>query len=330
MRRPARDSRSPAHFGSTPGTTDSRNGAASVAVTIASASAPGNGPLRMLDVNARKYVPATGRFVTPDELWKRYLHSSPYAYSLHDPVNMIDPSGYVILPPNISSPNLHRSGSDGGGGYFTEEVHWIFEGLEQATLGYDLYRRVSFGRFVHGGSYGVGGADGSLLGSNNGQSSGGSYGAGGIFQGPDRDASRLNRARLPDGGAPGGGYRPSSNGNSKATRGTSRGRPWRFGPGTRPLPGTRIRPKGIPSSWRVQSTKVEGGTKYVDPTNTRNSVRVMQGNPNSKYPASRLPYVRWQKKNGEALDRKGNVVSPDSDAAHIPIDQFAFDINLFR
>ena len=100
--------------------------------------------------------------------------------------------------------------------------------------------------------------------------------------------------------------------------------------GYRPKPGTRIRPEGLPENWRISGTDGVGGTKYYDPSNIHNNVRVMQGDPNSPFPNSWNPYVRWQK-NGRALDKNGNVVnnkkSPD---AHIPLDEFQFKSELFK
>jgi RHS repeat-associated protein len=94
--------------------------------------------------------------------------------------------------------------------------------------------------------------------------------------------------------------------------------------GVRPLPGTRVRPAGIPDNWRVSGTDSRGGTQYSDPSNAGNSVRVMQGNPNSPYLNSRAPYVRWQL-NGHALDMYGNKLpSAKNPAAHIPLDDFTF------
>lgn len=55
----------------------------------------------------------------------------------------------------------------------------------------------------------------------------------------------------------------------------------------------------------------------------------MQGNPNSPYPGSRQPYVRWQR-NGQALDVNGQPVSKYSDAAHIPLEDFRFMPELFE
>jgi hypothetical protein len=56
----------------------------------------------------------------------------------------------------------------------------------------------------------------------------------------------------------------------------------------------------------------------------------MQGNPNSPYPNSQTPYVRWQN-NGKPLDSSGNVLptakSPD---AHIPLQDFKFRPEVFE
>lgn len=94
--------------------------------------------------------------------------------------------------------------------------------------------------------------------------------------------------------------------------------------GLRPLPGTRVRPDGIPDNWRITGTDSAGGTRYYDPSNPGNSVRVMQGNPNSPYPNSQAPYIRWQQ-NGQPLDMYGNKLPSAKDpAAHIPLNDFTF------
>lgn len=98
--------------------------------------------------------------------------------------------------------------------------------------------------------------------------------------------------------------------------------------GFRPPPGTRVRPAGIPDAWRIVPTKGEGGVRYFDPRNPGNAVRVMPGDPNSAFPNSRTPYVRWQR-NGQALDVNGRVVSKNSPDAHIPLADFRFDPSLF-
>ncbi len=99
--------------------------------------------------------------------------------------------------------------------------------------------------------------------------------------------------------------------------------------GLRPLPGTRQIPGGIPDSWRIRPTQGEGGTWYYDPANKGNAVRVMQGDPASPFPNSQSPYVRWQQ-NGQALDIKGNVVPKNTPDAHIPLQDFKFNPDLFK
>jgi len=56
-----------------------------------------------------------------------------------------------------------------------------------------------------------------------------------------------------------------------------------------PAAGTRVRPTGIPDDWRTVPTRGDGGVRYYDPTNAGNSVRVMQGSPNSPFPNSQAP-----------------------------------------
>jgi len=99
--------------------------------------------------------------------------------------------------------------------------------------------------------------------------------------------------------------------------------------GLRPAPGTRVRPAGVPDTWKVRPTESGGGVQYCNPANPNQNVRVMQGNPNSRYPNSQAPYVRQQNAGGTYL-RQDGTPSPlprgglrDGDA-HIPLDQFIF------
>lgn len=101
------------------------------------------------------------------------------------------------------------------------------------------------------------------------------------------------------------------------------------GRGLLPNAGTRIRPSGISEGWRISGTKSPGGVLYRDPTNAGNSVRVMQGNPNSPFPNSQVPYVRWQR-NGQPLDQYGDVLaSAKVPEAHIPLSDFRFRPEVF-
>jgi hypothetical protein len=99
--------------------------------------------------------------------------------------------------------------------------------------------------------------------------------------------------------------------------------------GFQPPAGTRQIPPGIPENWRIRPTRGEGGVRFFDPRNPGNSVRIMPGNPNSPFPNSQVPYVRWQL-NGQALDVNGNPVPRDTPDAHIPLQNFQFNPKLFR
>lgn len=86
---------------------------------------------------------------------------------------------------------------------------------------------------------------------------------------------------------------------------------------------------GIPRSWGARPANRGEGVRYTDPNNPHNHVRVMQGNPRSRYPSSQSPYVRVQR-DGAALDRYGNIVPRTSEAAHIPLRDFRFDPSWFE
>ncbi|HXP07491.1 MAG TPA: RHS repeat-associated core domain-containing protein, partial [Acidobacteriaceae bacterium] len=91
-----------------------------------------------------------------------------------------------------------------------------------------------------------------------------------------------------------------------------------------PPPGMSAqRPGGIPDNWVPQPSKKGGGTTYVDPANPYNRVRQMPGNPSSPNPAQQRPYVKWMK-DGQYRDVNGNAVPGNSEAAHIPADQFRY------
>jgi hypothetical protein len=81
---------------------------------------------------------------------------------------------------------------------------------------------------------------------------------------------------------------------------------------------------------RIRPTHGKGGVWLYDPTNKGNAVRVMPGDPNSPFPNSQAPYVRWQQ-NGQPLDVNGNVLSTKkSPDAHIPLPDFRFVPGLFQ
>lgn len=58
-----------------------------------------------LDLHARQYDPALGRFTTPDPLSEKYYHLSPYAYCVSNPLRYIDPTGMEIFINDENSQN---------------------------------------------------------------------------------------------------------------------------------------------------------------------------------------------------------------------------------
>ena len=89
-------------------------------------------------------------------------------------------------------------------------------------------------------------------------------------------------------------------------------------------------PEGIPTNWIIAPTRSRGGASFTDPLNAGNEVRVMPGNPKSRWPNSRKPYVRWDK-DGVPLDVDGRPLPTDKCApAHIPLEDFRFDPSIFK
>jgi len=100
-------------------------------------------------------------------------------------------------------------------------------------------------------------------------------------------------------------------------------------PPSKPAPGDIFkRPKDVPENWRQAPSNKGEGTKFVDPKNKNNDVRIQKGNPDSIWENQRRDYVRWQR-NGRYLDKNGKP-SVDRAETHIPLDQFIFKPELFK
>ncbi len=84
------------------------------------------------------------------------------------------------------------------------------------------------------------------------------------------------------------------------------------------------RPHGIPENYRVRTSNNGAGMLYVHPTNEHTSIRIMPGKPYSKNPYQREPYV-IHKKDGQTLDKFGNIVEATSREAHIPLSEFTYN-----
>jgi hypothetical protein len=92
------------------------------------------------------------------------------------------------------------------------------------------------------------------------------------------------------------------------------------------MPPVLPKPPGIPDNWVIKPARKEGGTIYINPDNSNELVRVMPGDPNSRFPWRCTPYVVDQ--NGGYRDVNGNPIgggNPGRTAeAHIPYDDFRF------
>ncbi len=62
--------------------------------------------------------------------------------------------------------------------------------------------------------------------------------------------------------------------------------------------------------------------EYKDPFSDT-TVRVMPGKSYSPNPCQQKPYVVYRK-GKKAIDKFGNIVSPKSEEAHIPLEEFVF------
>jgi hypothetical protein len=64
------------------------------------------------------------------------------------------------------------------------------------------------------------------------------------------------------------------------------------------------KPQGIPDNWIEKSSDTPGGKEYINPNNPNDRVRVMPGNPSSKYPSQQRPYVIDQNGSFRNVDGK--------------------------
>lgn len=85
----------------------------------------------------------------------------------------------------------------------------------------------------------------------------------------------------------------------------------------------------IPDDWTMTPSKVKSkkgklqGVEFRHPDNKDVRIRIMPGDPNSPHLNSRRPYVR-QSTVKTNFDRYGNIVDRESDASHIPLDEYQF------
>jgi hypothetical protein len=100
-------------------------------------------------------------------------------------------------------------------------------------------------------------------------------------------------------------------------------------PGEKPKPDIFKRPDGVPEDWLQTPSNKGEGVRYRDPRNLHNEVRIQRGEPDVSNPLQQRDYVKW-KRNGQWMDKDGNIVSGESPASHIPIEDFNFNPRIFR
>ena len=90
------------------------------------------------------------------------------------------------------------------------------------------------------------------------------------------------------------------------------------------------RPKGIPKDWIYKTTGKKNGDMYIKPgSKGETKVRLMKAQPNSPREGQRVDYVRLDHK-GKAIDKEGNFVNRNSKEAHLPMEGFEFEEELFN
>lgn len=77
------------------------------------------------------------------------------------------------------------------------------------------------------------------------------------------------------------------------------------------------RPSFVPKNWVAKPSNKGTGTKFVDPNNPHNSVRLEPAKPGSSNPGQQSDYMVVTK-NGQTLDANGNPVARQSLESHIP------------
>jgi len=83
------------------------------------------------------------------------------------------------------------------------------------------------------------------------------------------------------------------------------------------------RPGGIPEDWTATPSSKGGGTRYINPKNGNDVVRVMPGKRDASWESQREPYVIRQK-DGRFFDEAGSVVGRLSAESHVPLRDFTF------
>jgi RHS repeat-associated protein len=83
--------------------------------------------------------------------------------------------------------------------------------------------------------------------------------------------------------------------------------------------------KRIPSDWKASPNSKGIGTKWHDPKNQGNGVRIDKGNPNSGWPSQRVDHVVIRRE-GKVVGRDGRpiqgTIKDNAENAHIPLSEY--------
>ena len=81
----------------------------------------------------------------------------------------------------------------------------------------------------------------------------------------------------------------------------------------------------LPSGWAAKPNKKGVGTRYQDPNNPGNGVRIDQGNPNHSLSSQQVDHV-IVRRNGQVIGRDGNPIQgsikQNAENAHIPLSEY--------
>lgn len=81
----------------------------------------------------------------------------------------------------------------------------------------------------------------------------------------------------------------------------------------------------FPSGWGSKANKKGVGTRWQDPNNPGNGVRIDQGNPNHSLPSQQVDHV-IVRQNGQVIGRDGKPIQgsikENAEQAHIPLNEY--------
>jgi hypothetical protein len=81
----------------------------------------------------------------------------------------------------------------------------------------------------------------------------------------------------------------------------------------------------LPNGWSSKANKKGVGTRYQDPNNQGNGVRIDQGNPEHSLPSQKIDHV-IVRRNGQVIGRDGKPIQgsikQNEEQSHIPLREY--------